>query len=142
MTAHPDPYRTLGVAPRASAEEVARAYRGMVRRHHPDSRDPAGDGAEHDRALGEVMAAYATLRDTASRDSAYRDTASRDTPAETAPAGAGADVMRVRVRRSDGSSAGRQRRGAPSPPIVVGPTWYVTAAGDWRVEPSSRRRLL
>ncbi|MFH5823798.1 DnaJ domain-containing protein [Georgenia sp. AZ-5] len=58
-----DLYQVLGVGPRATPEQLARAYRALVRRHHPDSREQSGTGAEHDRALGEVMDAYATLRD-------------------------------------------------------------------------------
>jgi molecular chaperone DnaJ len=31
-----DPYEVLGVTPGATPDEVRRAYRELVRRHHPD----------------------------------------------------------------------------------------------------------
>ncbi|MGY4541334.1 hypothetical protein ACVWY0_001243 [Arthrobacter sp. UYNi723] len=34
----PDPYEVLHLGPAASAREVARAYRALVRAHHPDTR--------------------------------------------------------------------------------------------------------
>ena len=69
---HPDDtdlYGVLGVGPAAGADAISRAYRTLVREHHPDSRaaaGPAGDAA-HDRALGQVMAAYEVLRDPGRR---------------------------------------------------------------------------
>ncbi|WP_341358495.1 J domain-containing protein [Georgenia sp. M64] len=64
-----DLYRVLGVGPAAGADAISRAYRALVREHHPDSRaaaGPSGDAA-HDRALGRVMAAYEVLRDPGRR---------------------------------------------------------------------------
>jgi curved DNA-binding protein CbpA len=62
----PDYYAILGVAPHSSAAEITRAYRALLRQHHPDSRPPsaADDGAvRSDTALQHVLAAYAVLRD-------------------------------------------------------------------------------
>ena len=57
-----DPYRVLGVARQASAEEIVRAYRRAARTSHPDS---GGVGsAERFRA---VTAAYDELRDPGRR---------------------------------------------------------------------------
>ena len=42
MPAPLDPYRTLGVAPGASADEIRRAYRQLAKANHPDS---AGEAA-------------------------------------------------------------------------------------------------
>jgi curved DNA-binding protein CbpA len=54
-----DLYRVLGVAPTASAAQIATAYRRLVRDLHPDTRaDPAP--LETTR-LGEVLAAYEVL---------------------------------------------------------------------------------
>lgn len=44
MTPPGDPYRVLGVAPGASADEVRRAYRRLAKRYHPDSAGAAASG--------------------------------------------------------------------------------------------------
>lgn len=60
-----DLYAILGITPEATAAEINHAYRALVRRHHPDTRDasqrPAGEDA--DKELERVQAAYAVLRD-------------------------------------------------------------------------------
>lgn len=53
-----DPYIVLGVARKASAEEIARAYRRAARASHPDG--GGGGSAERFQA---VLAAYDELRD-------------------------------------------------------------------------------
>jgi len=75
----PTAYDLLGVSPEASPAEITSAYRGLLRRHHPDSshaspgpdelaareeEPPRGDAAE---ALRSIMDAYAVLRDPGSR---------------------------------------------------------------------------
>ncbi|RMD78064.1 MAG: co-chaperone DjlA, partial [Gammaproteobacteria bacterium] len=59
-------YAALGLAPGAPAEEVRRAYRRLMSRHHPDKLAARGAGeAERRRALARaqaVQAAYARLR--------------------------------------------------------------------------------
>src|SRR5215210_1931578 len=47
MPAVKDPYKVLGVDPKASADEIKRAYRKLARRYHPD-RNP-GDAAAEER---------------------------------------------------------------------------------------------
>jgi DnaJ-class molecular chaperone len=59
----PDPYRILGVTAAASDDDLDHAFRGLVRRHHPDTRTPSEPDAEADRRLQELLTAYATLRD-------------------------------------------------------------------------------
>lgn len=90
----PDPYEVLGVPSTATAEQIARAYRGLARRLHPDT---TGDAADADR-FGEVAQAYATLADPARR-------AEHDRRAARPAARVGA--IRVPVRR-----VVRARRGA------------------------------
>ncbi len=55
-----DPYRALGVSSTVSDEELRRAYRRLVQRHHPDHN---GGSAESARRFEEVQAAYAEIRD-------------------------------------------------------------------------------
>jgi len=50
-----DPYRVLGVAPTASAEELHDAYRRLVKLHHPDRN---GGSAEATRRFQDIQAAY------------------------------------------------------------------------------------
>jgi curved DNA-binding protein CbpA len=56
MSIEPDPYRVLGLARGASADEIRRAYRRLVKENHPDS---AGEKALP-RFLA-IQAAYETL---------------------------------------------------------------------------------
>jgi DnaJ-like protein len=53
-----DPFAVLGVAPTASAEEVAAAYRSLAKRWHPDR----ADGPQAARRMAEINAAYDLLR--------------------------------------------------------------------------------
>ncbi len=50
-----DPYRTLGIEPTASAEELHDAYRRLVKLHHPDRN---GGSAEATRRFQDIQAAY------------------------------------------------------------------------------------
>ena len=71
----PTAYERLGVLPGASAAEITSAYRRLLRRHHPDSRDmsqgPDSDahagGDDAAEALGPIIEAYAVLRDPGRR---------------------------------------------------------------------------
>lgn len=72
MTDQPlDPYIVLGLSPQATQQQLSHAYRTLLRRHHPDTRDrqnPALDAAA-DAALQQVLAAYTVLHDPDSRAS-------------------------------------------------------------------------
>ncbi len=67
----PDLYATLGVAKGASAEEIKKAHRKLVRQYHPD-RNP-GDAAAEER-FKEVQAAYDVLGDEEKRQHYDRGT--------------------------------------------------------------------
>src|SRR5215470_4295096 len=41
MAIDPDPYRTLGLAPGATREEIRVAYRRLAKIHHPDAAGPS-----------------------------------------------------------------------------------------------------
>jgi DnaJ domain len=68
-----DPYAVLGVRPGSSEREVAAAYKDLAKRFHPDR----GGGAEGERRMREINAAYEELRAPGPQPPA---------PAPTAPA--------------------------------------------------------
>jgi curved DNA-binding protein CbpA len=107
MSEHfPDLYAILGLTPAATGDEVTRAYRVLLRRHHPDTR-PVGDAeqqARSDALLARVLAAYRVLRDPASRADYDR---------------------RAGLRARPVTPSGRVRAGASGdPPIVAGPVHW------------------
>ena len=56
-----DPYKTLGVSPSATDEEVKEAYRAMAKKYHPDqySDSPLADLASE--KMKEINEAYDTI---------------------------------------------------------------------------------
>ena len=106
-----DPYAVLGLTPQATQEQIQRAYRTLMRRHHPDTRplgDPA-DNAASTTTLQQVIAAYAILGDPARRARYdHRTTAHpTSTPTRTRP------VLRFPQSTAD------------QPPIQAGPVrWH------------------
>lgn len=65
-----DLYDILNVGPTATGREIARAYRSLLRTHHPDTRPAgavSGDAAAAARELHQIMDAYAVLSDPAHR---------------------------------------------------------------------------
>src|SRR6266480_2724793 len=59
-----DPYKTLGVDKKASAEEIKKSYRKLARQYHPDTNQ--GDAAAEER-FKEIQQAYAVLSDPEKR---------------------------------------------------------------------------
>ena len=59
----PDPYTLLGVTSEATDDDLDHAFRGLVRRVHPDTRTSSESDADADWRLQELLTAYATLRD-------------------------------------------------------------------------------
>lgn len=100
MTLQDDPFRTLGVRPGASVDEIKSAYRRLAKRYHPDT---AGE-----RALSRflaIQAAYERLVDGDGRLRGGRD---------PWPAGAGpADGARPRASRD--AWRARQSAGGSGP---------------------------
>src|SRR5919204_3413253 len=64
MAAPKDPYKTLGVDKKASADEIKKAYRKLARKYHPDTNQ--GDAGAEER-FKEIQQAYAVLSDPEKR---------------------------------------------------------------------------
>lgn len=103
-----DLYAVLGVLPTASPVQINRAYRTLLRRHHPDTRRVDADPTTHDEALRMILVAYAVLHDPRqrSRYDHQRLDRTRD------------------PRPSDGTPVGRPQ------PIAVRPVRPITVLGD------------
>ncbi len=72
-----NPYAVLGVTPDATSAEVTRAYRRLLRAHHPDTHPvPPPDP----RDLAALLDAYQLLRDPARRGAYDREHTPRTTP--------------------------------------------------------------
>jgi curved DNA-binding protein CbpA len=65
----PDHYAVLHVPRTATQREISRAYRSLMRTHHPDLDNPTGALAE----LQLIMQAFAVLRDPKRRQAYDRD---------------------------------------------------------------------
>src|SRR5438034_8981168 len=64
MPAIQDPYKVLGIAKKASEDEIKKAYRKLARKYHPD-RNPDDSSAEE--RFKEVQHAYSILSDPEKR---------------------------------------------------------------------------
>lgn len=97
VSTQPDHYATLHVSPDATAREITRAYRTLLRTHHPDTRQKVDDGDTTSVAdlqeLHAIMQAYVVLSDPGKRAAYDR---SRRTPG-----GTGGTPVKVRFHRSD-----------------------------------------
>ena len=117
-----NPYTVLGVPSYATQEQIAHAYRALLRQHHPDTR-ATGDEAHEalsDAALRQILAAYTMLRDPMRRvddDTTAHNNTAHDNADD---GGARAGAARPRAEHTV------DRRFWPGrPPIVAGPVhWY------------------
>jgi molecular chaperone DnaJ len=107
-----DLYKILGVDKKASAEEIKRAHRKLVRQHHPD-RNP-GDAKAEER-FKEIQAAYDVLGDPEKRK--QYDRGGLNPFAQGAPAGAGFDPGSFSDILSNlfGGAGGARTRGPAGP---------------------------
>ena len=78
----PDPYVVLGVTRDATHIEIARAYRALARRHHPDTRadNSATQIATENARWRQILAAYTAVGDPDRRADYDRATAHAATP--------------------------------------------------------------
>ncbi|WP_205739801.1 J domain-containing protein [Georgenia sp. SYP-B2076] len=120
-TPRPDLYADLGVAPGATSAEIAHAYRALVRRHHPDTRDRARtEPAASDATLRDALLAYAVLHDPVRRAAYDRQVArARHDGSPPAPAGERAAPPRQRVPGWEPAGVG-----VGDAPIQAGPVWW------------------
>lgn len=98
MTSTPDYYAILRVQPHATQQEISRAYRALMRSHHPD----VDGGTTPEGELLEIMQAFNVLRDP-QRRAAY----------DTQRAAAAAQAIPVRKVRSRAGSSGPAIRATP-----------------------------
>ncbi|WP_327785605.1 J domain-containing protein [Arthrobacter sp. 18067] len=120
-----DHYATLHVSPDATTREIARAYRALLRSHHPDTRQRVDDGdttsAVDLKELHAITQAYVVLSDPGKR-AAYDQARGSGVPARR-------PGMPVKVRVHRYEPAVSKETGRPQPPLSFGPA---------RWEPSSR----
>ncbi|MFW0772698.1 J domain-containing protein [Paenarthrobacter nitroguajacolicus] len=142
MSTQPDHYATLHVSPDATAREISRAYRTLLRTHHPDTRQKVDDGettsAANLQELHAIMQAYVVLSDPGKRAAYDR--------ARRTPGGTGGTPVKVRFHRSEtapgggaSGSGGTSGNGGTSgsrraqSPLVFGPS-------RWEPSPLRTRR--
>jgi Meckel syndrome type 1 protein len=138
MATDPDPYRTLGLAPGASADDIRRAYRRLAKANHPDS---AGEAALP-RFLA-IQAAYESLLGPARpRRSGARAGTSRPAP-QREPWRADPERARQARRRAGaaGTTGSGDGAGATGAAGTTG-SWARSrsAAGDDPRRPGGRKR--
>ena len=119
----PDYYAVLHVSRGASQQEIARAYRALIRRHHPDVAGGEAVPAE----LQLVMEAFAVLRDPKRRAAYDREAPGSAAASESArkPRSIPVHVVRhrepplrvtpVRGRADRGPESDLNVRGEPQP---------------------------
>ncbi|MGO4144601.1 J domain-containing protein [Paenarthrobacter sp. YAF11_1] len=127
MSTQPDHYATLHVSPDATTREITRAYRTLLRTHHPDTRQKVDDGDTTSVAdlqeLHAIMQAYVVLSDPAKR-------AAYDRARSGIPVRVPGTPVKVRVHRSERAPSAASAEGdRVQPPLSFSPT---------RWEPSSR----
>lgn len=114
MPFEPEPYRTLGLAPDASVNEIRSAYRRLAKQYHPDT---AGE-----RALSRFLAIQAAYERLVDDDGQLRRTgigsgASRETGRSETGRGTRASRDAWRARRAGGTGGdGGRDTGAPAGP--------------------------
>lgn len=122
MTSQADPFRTLGIAPGASLNEIKSAYRRLAKQFHPDA---AGERALP-RFLA-IQAAYERLVDDQGRLRGRPSTAARPWEADASRARATREAYRARRagRAEPGAGPGASQappgaRGGPRPGGTAG----------------------
>lgn len=98
-----DPYRTLGIPPTATAEELHDAYRRLVKLHHPDRN---GGSADATRRFQEIQSAYEEIvRLRAARPAATRPRPPADESVEARIADLEREVREAASARAEAERA-------------------------------------
>jgi hypothetical protein len=105
----PDPYRTLGVSPSASDDELRAAYRRLVQRHHPDHNNGSAEAA---RRFEEVQEAYARIRELRARNPHPTSTPPTDPHVESRLAALERELRAAAAERTKAAAARAQARRA------------------------------
>lgn len=127
MNSQPDYYATLHVPPDATARDIARAYRRLLRTRHPDTRQTVdGDttGAYDAQELHAIMQAYVVLSDPGKR-------AAYDRARSGLPALAPGTPVKVRVHGHE-PGADKQAATGKQAPISFGPPRWEPSPGTFR----------
>jgi molecular chaperone DnaJ len=112
-----DPYKILGVAPTATADEIKKAYRKLAKQYHPDS--TGGDKAKESR-FKDISNAYDVLGDEKKRKQFDDMRAGRGGP-QGFPGGAGQGVGPDGTVFDIGDLFGQFFGGARGGPGATGP---------------------
>ncbi|WP_307000238.1 J domain-containing protein [Arthrobacter sp. V1I7] len=127
----PDPYEVLHLRPAATARDVTRAYRSLVRTHHPDTRAPETVDAGPESSaqeLHDIMDAYAVLGDPVRR-AAYDRQRRGSPPPEPAPS----------PPPHEPSRAGPPSRSGPA--LIIGPVRLENPGQQATGQPDSGRQI-
>ena len=123
MSTQPDHYATLHVSPDATTREITRAYRTLLRTHHPDTRQKVDDGdtttAADLQELHAIMQAYVVLSDPSKR-AAY-DRARSGTPGPRGGSSSGTEGTPVKIRVHRNETSPKPSAGAKESPLTFGP---------------------
>ncbi|MFL5779647.1 MAG: J domain-containing protein [Chloroflexota bacterium] len=146
-----DPFRTLGLAPGASLDEVKRAYRRLAKANHPDSAGPEAlprflaIQAAYERLAGEPGAIRLSRRatprpswqsDPTRADATRRAYGSRSRRPPDEPGPRRPRRERAPNKATLGSTTYDGAEDEPREPDWTGATWYGTTSGTyWTLNP-------
>lgn len=136
MDSIPDYYAILRVGPAATQQEISRAYRALMRTHHPDvGTSNAEERKVQDAELLGIMQAFAVLRDPVRR-AAYDRSTKRQGSKGRAGTGQGSTRQSFTAQKTAGSGAQnipvrkvRSRTAQPGNTIRITPVRW--ESGPW-----------
>ena len=127
-----DPHGVLGLPPTATPDEIAATYRRLAKEWHPDR----GGGADAERRMAEINAAYDLLRATAWTAAAREPRRRRSAARRRAPAAPGSPPairQRARPRAARRRSSRTSASGSSRPTTTWASPQALLAASDRRL---------